>query len=63
MADATLLISLSPETAYATKRNIQRPGSSAQATAAAVRADTRIEDALPSGVTTAGLTIQANGEA
>lgn len=38
---------LSPETAYATKVNIKFPGSEAQAKAASLRADTRIEDAIP----------------
>ena len=38
---------LSPETAYATKDNIKFPGTTAQAKAASLRADTRIEDAIP----------------
>lgn len=62
MGDATLLICLSPETTYATKPNILRPGSQADADAAEVRADARIEDALADGVTIAGLSIEANGE-
>lgn len=62
MADATFLITLSPETAYATRRNLLFPGSQTQANAAATRADSRIEDALPSGVTIAGLSITSNGE-
>lgn len=39
-------INLSPDTAYATKSNIAYPGTSAQATAAEARAQTRINDAL-----------------
>lgn len=62
MADGTFLITLSPATAYATSKNTLFPGSSAQATAAAVKADARIEDALPSGVTVSGLTATANNE-
>lgn len=41
------MISLSPETAYATKRNIDFPGSQAQATAAEGYAATRIQDSEP----------------
>lgn len=44
-------IVLSPATAYATKPNIQFPGTSDQATAAEAAAETRIEDSLPSDVT------------
>lgn len=47
----TLLpIVLSPDTAYAFKDNIRYPGSEAQAKAAAVRADARVEDVLPNGI-------------
>lgn len=49
-------IVLSPDTTYATKANIKYPGTQAQATAAELRADARIEDNLPAGVTIAGLT-------
>ena len=41
-----LPITLSPETAYATKGNIGFPGTSAQATAAEGLAEDRINDAL-----------------
>lgn len=41
-----LPIVLSPDTAYATKTNIQRPGTQAQADAAEVTADARTEDVL-----------------
>lgn len=44
-----LPITLSPETAYATKSNILYPGTSAQATAAESVADARLEDALDGG--------------
>lgn len=44
-------IVLSDDTAYATKRNVQRPGTSAQATAAETATKARIESAFP------GLTI------
>jgi hypothetical protein len=44
-------IVLSPDTAYATKDNILRPGSQAQATAAEGRAEDRADDAYPDGVT------------
>lgn len=63
MADATLLITLSPGSAYSTKRNILFPGNQTRATAQATAADTRIEDALPSGATVAGLTVTSDGEA
>jgi len=43
-------IVLSPDTAAATKTNYKFPGSEAQAKAAAVRADARIQDTLPNGV-------------
>lgn len=43
-------IVLSPETAYATKKNIQFTGTSAQATAARAAAKARIEDQVP-GIT------------
>lgn len=43
-------IVLSPETAAATKTNYKFPGTKAQAEAAAVVADARIEDVLPNGV-------------
>lgn len=58
-----LPITLSPETAYATKDNILYPGTTGQATAAAARADARIEDVLDKvGADISGLTIKANGE-
>lgn len=41
------VISLSPETAYATKRNIDFPGNQTAATAAEGAAAARIADALP----------------
>jgi hypothetical protein len=53
---------LSPEANYATRRNILYPGSASAATAAATRADARIEQDLPAGTTVAGLTITANNE-
>jgi hypothetical protein len=40
-----------PELAYATKDNIQYPGTAAQATAAEAVADARADDGLPTGVT------------
>jgi hypothetical protein len=62
MADGTFLITLSPDTAYATRKNLLYPGTQAQADAAETRADSRIEDSLPSGVTISGLAITANDE-
>jgi hypothetical protein len=62
MADGTLLSTLSPATCYATKKNLVFPGKTAAASAAATAADTRIEDALPSGATVAGLTVPFNNE-
>lgn len=59
MADGTLLITLSPETTYATRNNIKTQKAFRVSDAAATletRADTRIEDSLPSGVTVAGVT-------
>jgi hypothetical protein len=53
-----LPITLSPDTAYATKSNIRHPGSSADATAAASRADDRIEEVLDTvGADVANLTV------
>lgn len=40
-------VTLSDDTAYVTKQNIQYPGTSAQATAAEGRAEDRIEDSIP----------------
>lgn len=48
---ASLNITLSPETVYATKGNIAYPGTSSQATAAESTAETRMNDALPAKVT------------
>lgn len=42
---------LDSNTAYATKVNIKYPGSEAQAKAASLAADARIEDVLPNGIT------------
>lgn len=43
-------IVLSPDSAYATKTNIKFPGTEAQAKAATVAADARIQDVLPNGL-------------
>lgn len=43
-------ITVSPEATYATKVNIEFPGSSTQATAAEAEAEDRINDRLPSDV-------------
>lgn len=48
MATDTLLITLSPATAYATKSNIVFPGTETQAEATEVKAESRIDDAIPS---------------
>ena len=40
-----------PALAYATKDNVQFPGTQTQATAAEVEADARADDGLPTGVT------------
>jgi hypothetical protein len=63
MADGTLGVFLSPATAYATKKNIKYPGPTSKETTVESAADTRIEDAAPSGVTVSGLNVTANGEA
>jgi hypothetical protein len=53
-----LPITLSPETTYATKVNILRPGTQAAADAAELVADARIEDVLDTvGADVANLTI------
>jgi hypothetical protein len=48
MPTDTLKITLSPATAYATSSNIVFPGTEAQAEAAEVAAESRIDDAIPS---------------
>lgn len=63
MADATLLITLSPATAYATKPNVRYPGPTSKETTVEAAADSRIEDSLPSGTTVTGVNVTANGEA
>jgi hypothetical protein len=64
MADATTHLSLSPATSYSTRNNIKFPGSSTRATAEEVKAATRINDGLKSGVTISGTTgtIVSDGE-
>lgn len=58
-----LPIVLSPETAYATKRNILYPGTQAQADAREAGADARIEDVVDAvGMDVANVSIIANGE-
>lgn len=58
-----LPIVLSPETAYATKRNIKFPGTQAKADSLESTADARIEDVLDGvGADIANLSIEANGE-
>ena len=53
-------IVLSPDTAYATKSNLQYPGSQAQATAAEAAAEDRINDALAaSGLDGLSITVSA----
>ncbi len=52
MATDTLKITLSPATAYATSSNIVFPGTEVQAEATEVKAEARIDDAIPSLVAT-----------
>lgn len=59
MADGTFGLFQSPESTYGTKSNIRFPGTSVQATAAATKAVTIINDRLPTGVTISGISITA----
>lgn len=59
MAISTLHITLSPDCSYATRPNILYPGSDAQADAAELRADARMEDSL-SPITVAAELINSN---
>lgn len=62
MPDGTLLITLSPATAYATKKGLLYPGAVSAEAAVESAADSRIEDSLPVGATVAGINVTANGE-